>query len=479
MRKRRDEEKADERTAVVPVDPFNETVILAAVMVSRPAADSLLPGYPPEFFYARGHARAWEVLREMHRRGLYYDPQTVAQMSGGEVDVAYLDGLVRDRPESPPNLRHHVDALRWDHARVEGARGPLAALLTALGNVTSAPDRVRSLAVQVADAFQGHGSDVYLRSARDVTLQHAKVLRDRRTGRACYSFGFPGLDVYQDGPFCGQPRMIPGTAPGMVSLVTGVSGAAKTSFTCAMIAEMARQGRRCLVGAWEPGAGMSLELIAACSLGMSRNDVSTGRFTEQDENDLRAEMERLGEWISFFELPFGSARSRERNANDRQLDLVRQVLADSRCELFFADLMRRALKETDPDDEEQALYRLQSDGQKLHVHQVWLHQIRLKDVEQRGDKRPTREGMKGSSAWVEVPDTILGLHRPALWKNVPDDKLEIIVLKQRYGRWPLAVEFDWDAEFVSIEGGRSIDYQRPGEEDDMDAFLKAGSRRRR
>jgi hypothetical protein len=224
---------------------------------------------------------------------------------------------------------------------------------------------------------------------------------------------------------------------------------------------------------------MTLELIAALSLDMSRSDVSRGRYTEEDERELVGEMERLGEYVRFFRLPFGRARSDRGSQNDRQIDLIRQVVSDSRCEVFVADLMRRAMKETKPDDEEQFLYRLQDEGKQLGVHQLWLHQMRLKDVETRPDKRPTREGMKGSSAWVEVPDTILGLHRPALWKDVPDNRMEVIVLKQRYDRWPLAVEFDWDGEFVTLENGRSIDYVRPGEESEMDSFLGTRSGRGR
>jgi hypothetical protein len=57
-----------------------------------------------------------------------------------------------------------------------------------------------------------------------------------------------------------------------------------------------------------------------------------------------------------------------------------------------------------------------------------------------------------------VPDTILAPHRPALFKRVPDDTLEIITLKQRWGEWPLATAFEWNADQGSIVGGRTIEY---------------------
>src|SRR5262249_23574089 len=128
------------------------------------------------------------------------------------------------------------------------------------------------------------------------------------------------------------------------------------------------------------------------------------------------------------------------------------------------------------------LWRQLAIAKATRTHHVLVHHLRGKDVEQRQDKRPTREAIKGSGAWVDVPDTIIGVHRPALWKSGPDDKLEPVVLKQRYGKWPLAVEFDHDPATGIISGGRTIEYEQPGERGPMDSFLdeptKKGGRRR-
>jgi len=469
-RKRSEANEAPKDVVRVPIDPINEQVIIAAACCSKEAADALLPAYPPDFFFAKGHARMWEVLRAMHAQKLYYDPATVAQMSGGDVDVKYLEELVRERPAPPPNLRHHVGNLRWDRARVEATRGPLSALHEALKDVTSKPDRVRALSRQLADALDGYGSDGYLRSGAAIAREHAAELERRRAGEACFPYGIPGLDVYTEGVKQGQPRMVPGAAPKKTTLFTGVSGSCKSTMAAFVALAQAGMRRRVLFGSWEEEEAISLELIACIDLGYSRADISAGRFNADDQRQILQRMEELGEFIQFFVLPFGRARG-ERQYNDKALDLVHQVVADARADIFIADLMRRALKETDPDDEEQALFRLQQMGKELNVHQLWLHQQRLKDVEARTDRRPTREGMKGSSAWVEVPDSIIGFHRPALWKSVPDDRLEMIILKQRRGAWPQAIEFDWDPEYVTVENGRTIDYLRPGEESDVDGFL--------
>jgi replicative DNA helicase len=461
----------------VPTDAFNECVVVAAVCVDQEIADELLPAISSDHFFARGHAAIWEALRRMQALGLYYDPATVSQMSGGDADVEYLEKLIAERSAVPPNLRHHVRMLYVDKRRVDATRGPVSQLLESLRDPTTPFEKLRAVAHQVGGAFDGVGTEAYLIRGSDLAAAHGPVLEERRTGRACYGYGIPGLDFYteddeQKGIVAGDPRMIPGASPGTITLLTAVSGSGKSTVAARMILAWARENRRVLVGAWESGEAPTLELLASLSLGMSRTDIKIGRFDKEDQRELLGEMERIGEHVTFFKLPFGRARAGEKNYNDRALDLVRQVVADSRCEVFVADLMRRAFKETDPDDEEQGLFRLQAMGKELDVHQVWLHQQRMKDVEQRPDKRPTREGVKGSSAWVEVPDAMLGVHLPALWKNVPNDKIEIDVLKQRDGLWPQAVEFDWVPEFAKITGGKTVDYSRPGDENAMDAMVQ-------
>jgi hypothetical protein len=116
---------------------------------------------------------------------------------------------------------------------------------------------------------------------------------------------------------------------------------------------------------------------------------------------------------------------------------------------------------------------MQAMTDKLGIHSVLAAQQRLKDIEQRPDKRPTREGVKGSGAWTEVADNMIGVHRPAHWKRVEDNTLEAIVLKQRYGMWPLAVELDLDPTRGTISGGRSVPYDvMGGDADEATTFLR-------
>lgn len=245
-----------------------------------------------------------------------------------------------------------------------------------------------------------------------------------------------------------------------------------------MVRGFASLKKRVLVGAWEMDGGEILELIACQDLNISRHDVSVGNITEETLARLETRMHELGgnedSYIKFMDIPFNRASGESKKSNDHNLDLIQGYISDVAPEIFVADLWKRALRYTDPNDEEQALIRQQAMCKELNVHGILVQQLRSKDVESRADKRPTRESIKGSGAWIEVPDNIFGIHRPGLWKNIPDDHLDFIILKQRFGPWPMVVQFEFDPARGRIEGGITVPYMHE-EAAPKDDFLGGGS----
>ena len=242
-----------------------------------------------------------------------------------------------------------------------------------------------------------------------------------------------------------------------------VHNSGKSTFTCHLVLGMARQMRTILYGAWETQGGPTLELMACLALNWSRSRLQVGSLSEDELVKLEAAMRQIGKQVRFMKNPFRRTVG-EKRSNEKNLDLVQNLIADSGCDVFVADLWARCLVSRRPEEEEEALFRQQAMLEEMRVHGVLVHQQRLKDLEGRPDRRPTREGVKGSGSYIEVADTVFGIHRPALFKKLDDTTLEAIILKQRKGKWPLAVEFDWDADFGSIDGGRSMDYDpEPGD----------------
>lgn len=466
--------------AIPMPDPVNEQVVIAAAIVDVDQRKKLLAFLPSDSFFAAGHAEAWEVIGELERRGLTYDPATVQQLSNGKVDAAYLDSLIEQRPVVPPNLSHHVDVLRWDRARVEGIRGPVQLLLDGLRDPLTPAETIRASAKKIAGAFDGYGTQRFLRDPVQLKRSVMEGIRKRRAGHAVFPVGLPGFDIFGEGdPLAGQWRLIPGLAPGKLSVVTGVPGSCKTTVTSQIALAQVDYQRRVLYGAWEQGAELTMELMASQSLGISRTSMSTGQITDEQEAAIEVEIDRLTPYVRFCEVPFGRERG-QKIINDRSLDLLHEMIGTSGADVAIFDLWRRALGQLDPDEEEQALYRQQAIGQETQCHQILLHQLRMKDVESRDDKRPTRESIKGSGAWIEVPDNIFGIHRDALFKDVPDNILQIHVMKQRFAKFPLVVDFDYDGDRGWLTNGRSASYERPGQSgtgahgSGLDSFLEAG-----
>jgi len=452
----------------IPFDPINEQIVLAAAATDPEARAKLVKTFRPDHFLVEAHRPLWAAMQELERRRLDYEPAVLQRLGSG--DVNYLEKLVQARPEAPAgaNLDHHVATMHWDHLRATVAQGPMTALLDAFRRPQEAPERVRALARQVADSLNVTAAGRFLRDAQTLVDEAMRGIRQRRLGHACWPYGVDGLDVHENGArdekgrdISGRMRTLPGAAPGQVTVLTSVSGGGKTTMAARIALGQVAQGRKVLYGAWEMGGPMTLEVLACMSLGWSRTDLTEGRFGEEEERELERRMDELCQWVRFMDNPFQRNRG-GRESNERNMDLVQQHIEDSAVDVFVADLWERCLVGDEPSEEKRALYRQQAMAEETRTHHILLAQQRIKDIEQRSDKRPTREGIKGSSAYVDIADTILAPHRPALWKRMDDDRLEVIFWKQRHGKWPLVVEFDWDAEFGSITNGRGIPFEPIG-----------------
>lgn len=457
--------------------PVSEIVIIAAALVSHETRTRLVKIFTPDSFFAKGHSEAWAAICELERKGLAYDPLTVQQISGGRVDTNYLDDMVKQRPELPMNLAHHIDVMKHDRTRVEVIKGPLAGFIDAIRDPLTDPETLKRSAEQILSALKSSGTHRYLRDSSVLVREQMAAIEARSNGAACLPFGIDGFDVYgpdeklDDGTdVSGTWRVVPGCAPKKTTVVTGVPGCGKTTVSADIGLAQVNAQRRVMYAAWEQGSGPTIEMMAAHSLRISKTRLMTGRATSDEKAAMRVEMDRIGSYTKFFEIPFGR-KPGEKLFNDRILDTIHEYIVASRCDVAIFDLWRRALRQFDPDEEESALYRQQAIAQETGIHQILIHQQRFKDVEAREDKQPTREGLKGSGAWVEVPDTIIGVHRESMFKAVPSNRIRLLILKQRFGIAPLAVDLDFDPDIGAMSNGRSANFALFARSEGLDGIL--------
>lgn len=491
VRREKSEREKPEILIDVPNDPINEQVLIAAALVDDDVRRRLVKAFPtPDAFYADKHKAIYAGLIELERLKLAYDPATLQRLSP-DVDIRILETLATARPDVPANLDFHIDNLAWDAQRAQATGGPISALLEAVQNPKESHERVKALARQVGECFEGEfGRARYLRNPKEVVRAAMASLHRRVAGEAYYPYGIPGLDYYdadalnaKNVNIGGTRRIRPGASPGTISMITALSGSGKSSFAAHVILGLARQKRRILVGAWEENAPVTIELLATLSLKWSRSrmlDGKSNRLKDEDSLDydplspeelvqVEEKMHAISKYVKFFDNPFQRNKGRSTGrkvSNDDHLDIIHDHIAESGCNVFIADLWQRCLVETKPEDERHALFRQLAIAEEQKVHVILVHQQRAKDIETRPDKRPTREGIIGSGAWLDVCWTVMAPHLPAKWKRVPDDAMELYILKQRNGPWPIAIQFDWEPDTGQIHGGVSIPVEARGESSD-------------
>lgn len=486
-RREREERKVPEFQLDVPNDPINEQVLIAAELIDSETRKRLVKLFPnPDAFYADEHKVIHAAAIELDRKGLEFDPATIARIAP-DVDIRYLETLISSRPDVPPNLDFHVDTLKWDWSRAQLVKGPIAALFEAIQNPKEAPDRVRAVCRQIGEFAEAKSASApYLRDPDQVVREMMARIDARVAGEAIYPFGIPDLDNWEQGAIndkgediSGTPRITPGADPGGTTVITGMSGSGKTTITAHAILGLARgtftptvrrKGRRVGVGAWEVRAPMTLELLTTLSLGWNRArmlhgksnkiqmiDGSWAKLSKEERIEFEERAHAISKRVVFLDNPFrrGSVRTEGRITNDDYLDILEHHIEASGCEIAVYDLFDRVLRDRAPHDEQEALWRMLEMGERLQIHQVIVHQQLIKGDGVRADMKPSLQGLKGSSAYVDAGSLILAPHLPARWKNVPDDKLQLFGLKQRYDA-PFAIEFDWDPRTGQITNGRTM-----------------------
>jgi hypothetical protein len=486
-------------------DSANEQTVLAAAYASRMKRTELVRLLPtPDFFLTAEHSVGWELALELERRNLDFDPATAKRLVP-HVDVQLLVELVEARPDVPANLDFHVRELMRDRVKATVLEGPLAALLEGFKDRRVPWDRLEAIAQQIASSMrQGEGEYRYVRDPRAVHRDVVSMLDRRFAGEAVYGYGIPALDMFESvemaklaGWYVEEgdteiARMMPGTAPKQATVLTAISGTGKTTFIGSMVLGLARQRRRVLVCSWEVGSPLSLEFLTELSLvrtdpRFSRSRMMRGAGGLASWGELRPVFEKrmreIQRYVRFMDNPFyrrTTSGNGRRVDNERHIDIFGNAISESGASVVVADLWSRMLVNKKPDEEELALFRQQSQFAELGVHGIVVTQQKHKELMQRADKRPTADNIKGSGGYLEFADTAFGLHRPGMWKEIDDNRIEVYGFKQRgtNSRFAVSIPFDPHTGLLG-DVGKTIPYDPVLVENEFggDEFLGGGGSR--
>lgn len=443
-------------------DAVNERIVLAAAMADDEKRAVLVRTISADEMLVPEHSAMWRAMRVMVERKLSYDSDVFRRLARDEkpdLDERYIDGLEKDA-HLPANLDWHVGTLRWDATRARVLSGAMPELLAALKDPQAKPEAVASSARALLRAVEGGHGRKYIRRTDELRRTYKADIAARRAVGNFYPFGYEAMDgtSERDG------LLSEGSMPTKVAVVAGLPGSGKSTWAADFTMKLAKAKRRVLYCPWEMGTESTLDVMVSSMTRIELKRIVQGNFDAMEEQRIAACTDWITSRVKFMENAFYDANLRKggrRRSNDTSLDLLESYVAEAGCDVVIMDLWERMLADLSYDGVTSALYRQQAMAAEYRFYCVIIHQLRLKDVERRADKRPTRDSIKGTGAFVEVADQIFGVHRDAQFKQVPDDTIEVICMKQRKGKANWAVRFDWDGDRSLITGGLEVAYD-PG-----------------
>ena len=445
---------ASEVTEKFVYDAANEQVVIQAAMDDDQVRRGLVRQLSPSQFYASPHSTVWEAMITLTNKGLVFDTDTflgLARTSGLVAkDEPYVIDLIENAGPTA-NLGHHVETMLWDSKRANALKGPIPKLIQAVSDPQISMEEVQGSARAIASSFKG-GIRRHARRPEEQHRSYMASMNNRKENKQIFPLGYDDFDA----------RLTDGFAPGKTSILSGLPGAGKTTVAVAMATALAKVGRRPFYCSWEMGVESTTDIFISHLTGIELRDIVQGTWADSDFRRI----ERASLWIAskirFMSNPFfDDIRAKKKPSNDRNLDLLESYIAESGCDVAIYDLWERMLYYLKPEDVTRALYRMQNMHEEYGIHGMILQQLRLKDVEKRADKRPTRDAIKGTGAYVEVADLIFGIHREAQFKSVEDNGVETICLKQRKGVTNWSFRWEWDGAICRVRNPREVSFD-PG-----------------
>ncbi len=433
-------------------DAANEILVLQAAKADAAMCRKLVHLLAPDEFLVPSHPVIWKAFRVMSDKGLEYSDDTIRRLvldEGGDEETAtYVTELLS---EIPSNLDWHIETMGWDATRARVLKGPVPDLFALLKDPKATVSDVTTSARALGRALEGGGRR-FMRRPEELYRNYRAEIAARRAHRNVFPLGATPFDK----------NLSEGFMPGRTTVTAGLPGAGKSTVWFAFAILLVKIGRKVLYGAWEMDPESLLDVGIAHMTGLPLTRIIQGELEDHEADRVNKCARWLASRIRFMDNAFFAEQGKgKKPSNDRNLDLLEGYLAESGCDVAIYDLWVRMLPWRKPDDVEGALYRLQHIHREYGIHGVVVHQLLLKDVEKRADKRPTRESIKGTGAFTEVADLVFGIYRPAQFKAVEDNTVETICLKQRKGRANWSIRWKWDGPTCYVGKPEEIPYD-PG-----------------
>lgn len=393
-------------------------------------------GHPP-------HIVLFRALVALARAGLAYSEDTLADLARGSDfgGYSYIRALVSEY-EPTRNIEYHVGRVSSDAFKLKMLDEVLPELAELCEDPASAGERITNLLNNAAQR-SGQAALRAPLSGEALVANYYQTLQVRNAlGGLIEGTGFPLLDS----------ALVAGFAPRTFSIIAARPGHGKTTMVANILLNRLLHRKPTWCGAWEMEPEDYLDMMISNSTGVPAAVLyrQPGSLPQdvKDRVDEIIDLFRDDSVIEFQPNPFvGLPRPKDRffDYNERNLDLFESEVERASVEgkaVFFLDVVGKMLPDKRPDSLSVAMTRLRSIAKHYAVHVCVLHHISRDGA----DNRPTLETLKGSGAFEEEADLVIGLDRPIqraspAKREAMTDYLDAHILKQRKGVAPVCIRY--------------------------------------
>jgi replicative DNA helicase len=414
---------------LLPRNKASELALLATALYDHTKAEEIVDICRPEYFQSDLTRRGFEALRAMVDTGAPVDAGAMrAQMKkngGSDSDVGFISQLTNLSPIFADGIEYHVGLIRESWQRLKVVETANRARQEAADPGADFDDTLRRLnqGVMVAEENGHHSTMATLGELVEQVGEKIEAIQ-QGTEAAGISTGYADLD-----------KVLVGLLPACLYIVAARPGMGKTAFAMALAFNAAQAGL--------PVGLFSLEmakdqLALRCLCAHSGIEVATaqaGAFSRED-------------WGRFVEA----------QTTCHKLPIV----FDDQPALHYSDILRRArrmqrthgigllivdyLQLAQGDRKDGRVMEvasisaaLKTISKELKIPVVALSQLN-REVERRDPARPKLADLRDSGALEQDADVVCGLFREGHYKKAVDqNKCELIILKNRYGRTGIVV----------------------------------------
>jgi replicative DNA helicase len=444
---------------VVDFDLANERVVISTILKSPEARSRVRRQLNADDFGHPPHQVLFRATMALGQAGLTFSEDTIADLARGHDfgGYAYLRAVLADY-EPTRNIDYHVARVRADAVKFRLLGETLPAIAAACEDPEAPPEKVASLLTHAAQQA-GQGVPRSNLSGDSLVEGYYQTLRYRSAvGGVVEGTGFSVLDS----------SLIAGLGPRAMSIIVARPAHGKTTMVANILRNRLLAGRPTWCGAWEMEPEDYLDKIVAIQTNIPAALLlrEPGRLSGQERDDVIDIVERFRDEriIEFQKNPFVDLpRSKDRffDYNDRNMDIFEAEVeraSGAGKAVFFLDVVGKMLPDRRPDPLTYATVRLRSIAKRYAVHICLVHHLSRDGAE----GRPTLETIKGSGAFEEEADLVLGLDRPILRASPAkraktEDYLDVHVLKQRNGPAPLCVRFRFQGGIFTLSDEQPID----------------------